>query len=655
LGQDDEQAELMIHLHCDFESASRIDLKRAGASRYAQDPSTVVLCVAYAYNDGPVQKIILPTRGMMQDILSAKLYDDVLIHAWNANFETAILRHKFGLDLGPENFSCTMQRALYSGLPGKLEHAGPALRIPIVKDMAGHRLMLSMSKPRKDGTFWHQDLNEGRSKLDALAAYCEADVEAERAIAGHIPNLSSDERAVSVFDATTNRRGIRLDLPFVDQLITIAEAETQALNAECMVLTNAAVTSPGTQTDRILGWLRNEGCDLPDVSKETITETLETAEDAGLPNHVIQVLRIRQNVAKSSVHKLKAMKACVDADGRVRGTLQYYGARTGRWGGRLIQPQNFPRPEDYAPAAVSAVLKGIDNGGIRLFFDEPLAAVSSMLRSTIIPADGNQLFVADFDQIEARVLAWLAGQRDLLDVFDRGEDVYEYTAQKLGLGSRKAGKVAVLGLGYGMGPRHFVEFAENYDLVISFEEAQRMVTDWRQANPKITEFWRKLDDAVRYAISGNLVANFNRIYVRVSTAMNGDPLLTIKLPSGRQLFYRNIRLEPDPLRPGRDGIVYDGTDPITKRWTSIRSWGAKFAENVTQAVARDVMVEAGLRVAETPLGVLVLSVHDELVFETSKTTQTSFEALKLLIETRPAWAQDLPVKAKGAFMQRYGK
>lgn len=650
----------MIHLHLDFESASRVDLKKAGASRYAQDPSTTVLCVAYAYDDGPVEKVILPTRAEMFSIVPA---NDFLIHAWNARFEDAILRHRFGISLPAEYFSCTMQRALYSGLPGKLEHAGPALRIPTVKDMAGHRLMLSMAKPKKDGSFWHQDPNEGRARLDALAAYCEADVEAERAIADYIPKLSSDERAVAVFDAITNQRGIRLDLPFVDRLITIAEAETRALNAECMVLTNAEVTSPGTQTDRLLKWFEAQGCPLPDVSKETIRETLETAEDAELPGHIVQVLGIRQKVAKSSVHKLKAMKACVDPDGRVRGTLQYYGARTGRWGGRLIQPQNFPRPEDYAPRATAAVLKGMDNGGLRTFFDDPLAAVSSMLRSTIIPADGRKLAVFDFDQIEARVLAWLGGQQDILDVFASGTDVYEYVSDRLGLGSRKAGKVAVLGLGYGMGPKHFIEFAAGYGLTIGFEESQRMVFDWRQANPNIVSFWRQLDDGVRKAIGINPAGiRIGLVEARVTLAKNGDPLLTIKLPSGRHLFYRNIRLEDDPTHPGRDGIVYDGADPITKRWTSVRSWGAKFAENLTQAVARDVMVEAAMRIENWKAGdisldlKLVLSVHDELVWEApSGIPDMGLQGIGSLVETRPAWAQDLPVRAKGSLMDRYGK
>jgi DNA polymerase len=650
----------MIHLHLDFESASCVDLKKAGASRYAQDPSTVVLAVAYAYDDGPVQKLILPTRAEMFSIVPA---NDFLIHAWNANFESAILRHRFGMAMGAENFSCTMQRALYSGLPGKLEHAGPALRLPITKDMAGHRLMLSMSKPRKDGTFWHQDPNEGRQKLDALADYCARDVEAERAIAGVIPKLSSDERAVAIFDAITNARGIRLDLPFVDRLIQITEAETRALNAECMVLTNAAVTSPGTQTDRLLKWFETQGTPLEDVSKQTIAETLETAVDAGLPAHVVQVLGIRQKVARSSVHKLKAMKHCVDPDGRVRGTLQYYGARTGRWGGRLIQPQNFPRPEDYAPRAVSAVLGGMDNGGLRTFFDDPLAAVASMLRSTIIPAPGRKLAVFDFDQIEARVLAWLSGQRDLLDVFAAGTDVYEYVSDRLGLGSRKAGKVAVLGLGYGMGPKHFIEFAAGYDLMIGFEESQRMVYDWRQANPEIVGFWQQLDASIRLLADGRSAlaaigkrTSVGMVELRRSAAKNGDPLLTIELPSGRNLFYRNFRLEPDPTHPGRDGIVYDGTDPITKRWTSIRSWGAKFAENVTQAVARDIMVEAAQRVSSMMPGMdLVLSVHDELVFETGKNPKSALPLVKGLLEATPHWAPGLPVAAKGGFMDRYGK
>jgi len=653
----------MTVLSLDFETASKADLRKAGASAYAKNFSTVVLCLAWAFDNGPVRHVSRGVASLVTPVPTA--VDDHIrsggeIHAWNAAFEMAIIQHTLGIPVKAKQFVCTMQRSLYAGFPARLEDAASAMALPVAKDMEGYRLMMKMCKPRKDGSFWHDDPAEGPTMLARLGAYCMSDVIAERAAGHQLPDLPPMEQKVSLLDRLTNGRGVRLDLELVHAFIRIAQEETALLDRECAALTKGAVTKPGTQVKRLVDWLEAHGCKLDKVDKATVMETLETAFDAELPDDVCRVLAIRREVAKSSLGKLKAMIACVEDDERVRGTLQYYGAgRTGRFSGRLIQPQNFPRPSkaipirDIVPYVKTAPAKEATET-LRTFWATPLEAVARCLRGTIIPGPGEKLLVFDFSQIEARVLAWLAGQDDILKVFANGEDVYTYTKDRLGLPHRDAGKVVVLGLGYGTGWKKFVELAKGYGLTLSPEESETIVNDWRRANSHIVRFWHDLDDAARAAIQnprGPVSIHHTRMSLHVHA--NRDRM-TIQLPSGRMLYYRNPRLEYDPVK-SRDAIVFDGIDQTSKKWVPIRTWGAKLAENVTQAIARDVMAEAALRVEKTGTGELVLSVHDELVWEVPETGAVACMLIaKRLVELLPAWAEGLPVACEGGLMDRYG-
>lgn len=680
-------------LHLDFETCSQLDLRKAGVSRYARDPSTRPLCVSWAIDDKPAQFHVWTHH--FDKLLPAEITQHITngyqIHAWNAAFEMAILEHQFGIRVDPGQFSCTMQRALVAGYPGKLEDSNPAIGLHTVKDSDGHKLMMKMCKPRdkllaavrgfsEPKAWWHLDPNEGGLLLKRLGIYCCRDVDAERAAGKAIPKLTAEEKRVSEMDWRANRRGVRLDLDLVDRFITLAEAETRRLDMRCDSVTLGSVTSPGTQTARLVKWLEEHDCPIPDVSKETVAETLETGVDAGLSPEVMEVLVIRQKVAKSSVKKLKAMLACVDADGRVRFVLQYYGAgRTGRWSGRLIQPQNFPRPAkaipinkvvDFVKTTLLATGEALD--AIRALWGDPLEVIARCLRGTILPAAGKVLVVFDFSQIEARVLAWLAGQQDILDEFASGRDVYVYTQNKIGLPTRDAGKVVVLGLGFGTGWKKFIELAKGYGLILTALESQQIVQGWRDANQFITGFWRELDSAakqaIRMAMNGSPIGiacrrGIRSITVAVKAIGRTPTLMTIKLPSGRHLYYRNPRLETNT--DGYDEIVFDGVDQTTKKWVPIRTWGAKLAENITQAVARDIMAAAAERVgkgfsvgATVTLGTgitpeLVLSVHDELIWEADPGIDV--DAMKHVIEAVPAWAIDLPIACEGGIMQRYGK
>ncbi len=659
----------MSVLHIDFETCSDLNLQKVGADVYSRDPDLIVTVMAWAFDSGPVRvataALLLP--GMLPTDIKNHLRNGGEFRAWNAGFEWAILTNCYGLRLDPAQAVCVQQKALHSGLPAALEDAGPAIGAKQHKDASARRLMLQLSKPRKNrnrpDSYWHVD---EPLKLLALADYCKQDVEAERAIDAMIADLPPTERAISILDRTANNRGVRLDLPLVRALKSLAQDETDTLNQECAALTAGAVTSPGTQNARLLAWLRKWGLPLVDVNKESIAAMLACENSLT----VQRVLEIRQEIAKSSLKKLDAMLRCVGPGDRVRGQLAYYGAfRTGRFAGRLIQPQNFPRPiiNDVA-RFIRYVLQSVapDVDFVRAIWGNPLDAVATALRGCLIPAPGRVFIVRDLSQIEARVIAWLAGQWDILAVFDRGEDVYVFTQHKLGLPNRQAGKVTVLGLGFGMGPTHFVEYAAANRVTITQAQSEEMVRDWRNANEHIVAFWYRLGGVAKDVIRafnalgrGALSPMVSRpatpqIAFTASRARNGTCLLTMLLPSGRRLYYRNARLVLD--QKGREAIVYEGVDTYTKKWSDQRTWGSKLAENATQAVARDVIIEAGLRVADQRLGDLVLSVHDELVFEVDEVLAASSEIfIRAEINMRPSWALDLPVASEGHILRRYGK
>lgn len=657
-------------LHLDFETCAEVDLGKVGADVYSRHPSLIVTVVAWAFDNDPVQSLAYPWTKDPGMAVFGHLIQGGRFKAWNAAFEWAILRNHFKIPLKPEQALCTMQAALHSGLPASLDDAGPAIGARIRKNSAARRLMLQMSKPRAiepDGTrrYWHVD---DVYRLQALQDYCETDVLAERAIDSLIAPLPRAELEVSRLDRAANERGVRLDLRLVKALKHLARAETRLLDMECAALTQSEVTSPGTQTARLLSWLNSQNVPIPDLSKEEVAEFLTPYARSQIGLIPQRVLEIRQEVAKSSVKKLDAMERCSGPDDRVRGQLAYYGAfRTGRFAGRLIQPQNFPRPPnpktikfDQASFIRYMLRNAPDADFVRaVWAGKPLDAVAWSLRGCLIPAPGRVFVVRDLSQIEARMIAWLAGQADILDVFARGDDVYVFTQNKFGLPSRQAGKTVVLGLGFGMGPAHFVDYAAMNGVTITARESGTIVADWRKANSEIVKFWRRLDDVAK-----DLLRNFSgamlecpvnsKIALAVSPARNGTCLLTLLLPSGRRLYYRDARLAQG-VNDWRPSIVYQGIDE-QKRWTEVRTWGSKLAENATQAAARDVIVEAALRIDQKGLGDLVLSVHDELIFEVDKAVaDLNAGLIRAEVDRRPSWALDLPVMSEGAIVERYGK
>jgi DNA polymerase bacteriophage-type len=645
-------------LHLDFETYCELDLKKVGVHRYAEHASFRVLCVAWKLEGQPASHTAMVTTATARLLLPPELVQalgspDVQAHAHNAAFESAVLAQ---LKIPVANpISCTLQRALAYGLPGKLEHAAAALGLEQQKDMVGHRLMLRMSRPLPAGAApWEA------ADYHALARYCLRDVETEAALSAAIPHLLPEEGELAQLDAAMNNRGeLGVDIDRVPVLQAAAGSAEKTDAARCAVLTGGAVTSPGTQTARLLAWLKGKGLELPDVARATVEEAL--AEKEGENPEATEVLQIRLRMARASTRKLKRMLEMAEPEtGALRGQFQFCGAgRTGRWSGRGVQVQNLPRvpkgfsPDLFARMALAAVTEGA--GALDAVAGHPvLDCVSWSLRSCLKATDDSKvLWSFDFSQIEARVLAWLAGQRDILTVFASGEDVYVWAAAQFGSKDRQLGKVLVLALGFGMGAARLREQAwKGYGVRMTAEEAERFKTGWRATNYKIVHFWYEMEAAATAAIlrrgSGHVAAVGGSGVAFTCTGKT----LQLRLPSRRVLYYHGVRISRED-----GGIVYWGPE-VGGRWVEQRTWGGKLAENATQACARDVMSEAMLRAWRRNSMVPCMSVHDELVYplpleNPRSMLRITYTLADLMLEA-PPWAGGLPLDGEHKVMRRYG-
>lgn len=631
----------------DLETCSELDLKRAGAQRYALD--CTVLCFAYRIPGQATQAWQIgapPPAELLAWIAAGKP-----VKAWNMPFDWAV----WNAQLVPQGFPpirleqshCIMARALYWGLPASLDQAGPALELTHRKDKTGHALMMRMARPRAPGRWWHED---EPARLAALRDYCVRDVDAEAEADSKIPDLPAREREIWLLDQAINQRGVRLDRELIDRMGEATAAANQALDGKINRLTNGQVPRLSLR-GQLLAWLRWQGYAGADLRRETVLEQLPKATGP-----VAEGLRLRLDSARTSTAKLRSMRAVAHpADDRARGLIQYYGAgRTGRWAGKLSQPHNLPRPTvKRVDLVVDQLLAGEPSEALELFHeDSALGCIASALRGCFVPAPGCVFVVADLAQIEARVIAWLAGQLDVLKVFASGQDIYTYTANKIGSPSRQLGKTLTLACGFQMGPMRFQSAAAAFGLVLPAADAEAAVLAWRRANPRIVALWYDYDRAAREVIAGQSGTS-RRVRDVLFELWHGHLLVT--LPGGRQLVYRDVRLDPDPLT-GRTVITYLGVDQKTRQWGRIKTYGGKFAENFTQAVARDVLAEALLTVDRAGLCRPVLSVHDEIIGEAPRARAAdALTHLLAVLRRAPRWAAGLPVGAEGATMLRYGK
>lgn len=661
-------------LHIDYETASAFDLRAGGAWAYACDPSTKILCLGFELYDAATDQILesgvldMTDPRERSEARRLMLHPGVEYHAWNAFFEYSITSKVFPFEPGddvdrvldPRRWHCTMARAAYWGLPMRLEDAGAALGATVQKDKAGHALMMKLCRPLNLKTNdtntpwdWSQHTPDALSRL---RRYCGQDVSSEVSIYQRTPDLPDQERRVWLADFYANRRGVMIDRQAVERLQELTDSATNALDREMQKLTNGKVPS-ARNAAKLQKWLTENGVVLPDLRRPTVQDALKSRWlGQGLPTR--RALQIRLDTARSSTAKLTRMIAAAPRPhDEIRGLLQYYGAgRTGRWAGRLVQPQNMPRASIKKPERALEFIRTVsaEPADVEMMFpDSALGVVSACLRSCFVARPGWVFISGDLSQIEARMVAWLAGQTDVLDVFASGKDIYVYTAKKQGSDNRQFGKVLVLACGFGMGPDKFRDTAASYGVMLTPEQAEDAVRGWRAGSPKIVSYWYACDDAARAIASGSA----KRVVVGPTVFERVGKSMLITLPSGRQLIYRGIGIEPDP-RTGRDSIIYFGLDQKTRKWTKLRTYGGKIVENITQAAARDVMADAFVELTFSPIPLgPVLTVHDELLCEAPDDGNAKGH-LKVLLNTmsQPVkWAPGLPVAAEGWTGKHYRK
>ena len=648
-------------LSMDFETRSTIDLRKAGVYAYAEHHTTDVWCLAYAFDDGDVQ-LWVPGDEPPERIV-AHVQAGGELRAWNAQFERVIwcviMVPRYGFPKpAQEQWFCTAAEAAAMALPRALGVAARVLNMPERKDDDVRGLMMRMSRPRstKGGIVWWTD--EGRRHH--LYEYCKQDVRAERAIAGRIRRLTKHERLVYLLDQRINDRGMMLDLPLINGAQGIVNIGLERANADIKRITGGAVEKV-TQVADLTRWLQYKGLGIDNIRKSTVRDML--LED-GVGGEVRQVLEIRADAGRSSVAKLKSMRAAKCKDDRVRGLLFYHGASTGRWSGKLVQPHNMPRGEvdnveQYVPAMIKRDFDTINKE------HPPLVVVSSLLRGMLRATPGSRLLCADFSAIEARVLAWIAMQDDLVAAFAAGAKIYEEMASRIykvpaeevakDSRERQVSKNTVLGCGFGMGAATFVEqLHKQTGIVIDEEEGQLNVDTYRALYPLIPKFWRDINSAaIRAVAEPGLVTHCGRNGAIRYVVRNH--FLWCVLPSGRSIAYclPQVVSRKTPWKELRAAVRYMGTNAYTKKWGPLHLYGGLLAENVVQAIARDLMAASMLRVERKGYPV-VLSVHDEILADVPNEFGSLAEFCDLMAR-KPRWADGCPVSVEGWEGARYKK
>jgi DNA polymerase len=670
----------------DFECRSFLDVREVGAWRYAEDWTTEILCMAWKMGNGE-SHIWVPWLDFPQEVID-HVEAGGTFEAHNVQFERAIwlfiLRPQFGVPV-PTKWQDTLAVCAYRGLPLSLDNVGKALDLDVKKDERGKYLINTLCKP-KFGTKKEPDriYREDWDLMDELFGYCMGDTDSEENLSETVGVLPIPEYRLWVLDQKINQRGVRLDMPAVERALDLTTVITDKLNGELFALTDGEVQK-ATQRDKLLKWFHANGLNqITDLKKETIEEwTLkdksgEYRYKGHMSDDCLRALVIRSQLAKASTRKLEKMRDCVGRDGRVRGLLQYHGAGTGRWAGRLVQPQNFPRATvtnkenakgkkyldmEYLIEQIMAD----DLGG----YDKPMEAVASSLRGMFIADPGKIFHVCDFSAIEARVTFWVANCQTGLEVFaksDRGEseDIYCVTASDLvGFEVKKAehsherqlGKITVLGCGYQMGaPKLQYQAEKDYGVVLEDYEAEGMVNLYRDKYQEVKWLWYGLQDAAIQTVkTGNPHSYNNIVYELVDDA--AGRWLACVLPNGRRLWYYEPiveRIVPPWGGAKRDSLTYMGRD--NKKggsWGRVRTYGGMLCENVVQAIARDLMAEAMIRV-EIAGYKIVLTVHDEIISEDDKDfgSQEEFERE---MSITPPWARGCPVAVEGGVVTRYQK
>ncbi|HEL2321206.1 TPA: DNA polymerase [Streptococcus suis] len=637
-------------LSIDIETYCEIDLRKSGVYRYAEDDSFELLLFAVSVDNGPVTIYDLTNEKLPQDILEALVDDSVIKWAFNASFERICLSNwlkKHHPDLlsdgflSPVSWRCSMIWSAYLGLPLSLEGVGTVLKLKDKKMREGADLIRYFCVPCKP-----TKINGGRTRNLAHHApdkwttfndYNIRDVEVELAIKERLKNFPVPDFVWDEYhqDQIINDRGIGIDVDFVKAAIKV-DAESKAkIQEELKSLTG--LENPNSVL-QMIGWLREHRVTTDSLDKKAVKGLLKTVDKT-----TAQVLKLRQQAAKSSVSKYQAMMNCVCKDGRARGMFQFYGAnRTGRWAGRLVQLQNLP--QNHLPDLEEAreLFKTGDLEATELLYDTQ-DTLSQLIRTAFIPSKGKKFIVCDFSAIEARVLSHLAGETWRSRVFEQGKDIYCMSAsqmfgvpvEKHGQNSdlRQKGKIAELACGYG-GSVGALKAMGALDMGLSEEELQPLVNSWRQANPNIVLFWWDVDRAVKTAVKDLIPTSVHGIQFEVR---NG--ILFVTLPSGRKLAYIKPRIGENQF--GGESVTYEGTG-TAKRWERLESYGPKFVENIVQAISRDILAYSLKQLKEFKI---VGHVHDEVIIECPM--EQKLDEIASLMGIAPDWMSDINLRADG--------
>lgn len=638
--------------------------------------------MAFAFDDEPVE-LVTPADWLFSAAFERAL-DHIAaggtVYAHNAAFELALWNFVCvpTLDwprLRPEQTRCTMAMAYAMALPGALANAAPALGIEQRKDAAGGRVMLQLCKPRDDGRLWVPA--DDPAKFQILYDYCKQDVVVERAMHARLLELAPYEQNLWVLDQQINQRGVAVDFAGIDAAIRLIESEKGRLNAEMLKATGGVVGSC-TEVQLMVKWIRLQGVEMKGLAKADVIDALAENLEA-VPAKVRRVLEIRQEAAKTSTSKITAMRERANADGRVRGIHQYHGANTGRWAGRGIQTQNLPRPRGtMGPNDINDAIANMGAPGyVDMMYGPVMDAISDCVRGLLVAPEGKDLIAIDFSAIEARVLAWLASEEKVLQIFRTHGKIYEHAAAGIyhvpleAIGKkderRQIGKVSVLALGYGGGVGAFQSMAKNYGVKVPDAEADEIKKAWRAVHPFIVDYWAHIENAAMNAVYAGCVTTAGRHGRHVSFKVDGS-FLWCRLPSGRTLCYPypEIRTVTTPWGAEKEALTYmtviEGKktkcleDPSARgSWQRISTYGGSLAENVTQAVARDLLAHSMLALNQAGYPI-VMHVHDEAVVEIASSCDAGTLAkLEYLFAQTPAWAAGLPVSAEGWRARRYRK
>ena len=641
-------------LYVDTETYSTVDISKAGAFKYFEDSAFEILLLPYAWNDEPVRVLDLTDpldREELPDIIAGLQDPDVLKIAHNAAFERGAYRRQFGFYQRPEEWEDTMILCAMNGLPMSLDAAGEALNLPQQKLKEGKALINYFCKPCKpmiaNGGRTRNLPEHAPDKWERFKEYAKIDVVAMQAIHKLLRRFPVPEweRKIWALDARINERGVMVDPELVASAIAVDEAFREEHAAEMQKLTG--LDNPNSVT-QLKDWLDGVGVSVDSLDKATVTDLRKEVTDPTTR----RVLELRQLLGKTSTKKYEAMTAAACDDLRVRGLLQYYGAgRTGRWAGRLVQVQNLPQNHLDQIDKVRELVRSRDLETLEMIFDNVPDVLSQLIRTAFVAKEGHTFLVADYSAIEARVIAYLAGEKWRMEVFANGGDIYCSSAsqmfkvpvEKHGVNGhlRQKGKIAELACGYGGGPAALKAFGAD-KMGLTEEEMQEIVTQWRLASPTIPRFWRDTENAARSALEnpGRTFA----IPCGVKYLRDKDAL-RCRLPSGRILTYWDARIV--------DGsITFMGQNQTTRKWEKMETWGGRLVENIVQAYARDCLAVALLRLDEAGYKI-TFHVHDEIIAEAPEGSR--WEDMAEIMGRSIEWAPGLLLRGDGYETKFYMK